>query len=201
MQRISFFAILAVLFVGCKKDSGNLPILGEMQVIDGDTIYHEIPEFSFVNQDSLIVSNETFSGKIYVADFFFTSCPTICPQVKKQMLRIHDKYIENPRISLLSHTIDPKRDDVAKLNHYSQALAVSSDKWHFVTGDQKEIYRIADDYFSIAIENPDAPGGFDHSGRLILVDEKGRVRSFCNGTEAEDVTRFMKDIDRLLNEN
>ena len=134
-------------------------------------------------------------------DFFFISCPTICPKLTAQMLRIHDEFKDINEVLLLSHSIDTKRDTVARLKNYSENLGVNSDKWHFVTGDHDAIYEIADDYFSVAIENPDAPGGFDHSGRLILVDKNRNVRSFCNGTEPESVDRFMKDIELLLAES
>lgn len=98
----------------------------------------------------------------------------------------------------LSHTIDPKRDTVEALKIYADNLDVKASRWKFVTGQKDDIYDIADDYFSIAIENPDAPGGFDHSGRLILVDPGGRIRSFCNGTDPEDVDRFIQDIETLM---
>lgn len=200
----SLLLLLAAALVSCLQpdveSSKTLPILGERQVVDGDTVYHKIPDFSFVNQDSQVVNNETFAGKIYVADFFFVSCPTICPTVTKQMLRIHDRFAGDDRLLLLAHSIDTKRDTVERLANYARNLGVTADKWHFVTGDKDEILEIADDYFSIAIEDPDAPGGFDHSGRLILVDEDRHVRSFCNGTDPESVDRFMEDIDKLLAE-
>jgi protein SCO1/2 len=201
MSRAFLIGIAAVfLLTTCQQREDHLPILGETRIIEGDTVYHTIRDFSFLNQDSQWVNNETFAGKLYVVDFFFTSCPTICPKVKRQMLRIHDKYAKNENVLLLSHTIDPKRDTVGKLKIYSEALGVLPGKWHFVTGDKMDIYGIAADYFSIAIEDPDAPGGFDHSGRLILVDGQGRIRSFCNGTDEDEVTDFMRDIDVLLNE-
>lgn len=178
----------------------KLPILGERIVENGDTTYHAIPDFSFVNQDSQLVTNQTFAGKIYVADFFFVSCPTICPVVTKQMLRVHDHFQDEDRLLLLAHSIDPKRDTVDRLANYARNLGVSSEKWHFVTGNKDDIYEIADDYFSIAIESPDAPGGFDHSGRLILVDQNRHVRSFCDGTDPQSVDQFIRDIDLLLNE-
>ena len=180
--------------------TNQLPVLGHKEYIEGDTIYETIRDFSFVNQDSAEVTNTTFANKIYVVDFFFTSCPTICPKVKKQMMRIHEEFQDESELLFLSHSIDTKRDTVARLKQYANLLDIDQSKWHFVTGEKDSIYAIAEDYFSIAHEDPDAPGGFDHSGRLILVDEKRRVRSFCNGTEAEDVDRFMKDIVTLLNE-
>ncbi len=194
------FLVFAGLFWGCQNSEEPLPILGQRDVVDGDTVYHTIPDFEFIDQDSQLVTHATFDGKIYVADFFFISCPTICPKVKQQMLRIYERFEDEPRLMLLSHTIDVKHDTVPRLKQYAENLGVSSDRWHFVTGDKRAIYDIADDYFSIAIEDPDAPGGFDHSGRLILVDDQRHVRAFCNGTEAEEVDRFMEDIALLLKE-
>ncbi len=195
---------LAILlaFTACNIPGGNdtLPILGERDVVNGDTVYHTIPDFSFINQDSQVVNNETFAGKTYVADFFFVSCPTICPKVTKQMKRLHDRFQDEEQFLLLAHTIDPVRDTVGRLKVYAEGLGVASSKWHFVTGEKDELYAIADDYFSIAIENPDAPGGFDHSGRIILVDPQRRVRSFCDGTDPASVDKFMEDIEILLKE-
>ena len=178
--------------------NGKLPILGERTYVDGDTVYHAIPDFKFQNQDGDTITNSTFAEQAYVVDFFFTSCPTICPKVKKQMLRIHEKYKTNPNLKLVSYTIDPKRDDVEHLSNYARNLGVDSKNWHFLTGDKWDLHGIAEDYFSVAIENADAPGGFDHSGRLILVDKNRHIRSFCNGTEEKSVSGFMKDIELLL---
>lgn len=192
-----------VLVSGCfSQGSKNktLPILGNREVVNGDTIYHTVPDFAFIDQDSQVVTNETFAGKAYVADFFFTHCPTICPKVTAQMLRIHDRFRENDSLLLLAHSIDPKRDTIGRLKWYAENLGVESAKWHFVTGEKDSLYAIADDYFSIAIENPELPGGFDHSGRIILIDPQRRVRSFCDGTDAASVDRFMEDIENLLQE-
>jgi protein SCO1/2 len=201
----SFFAMIFAIatIVACTEPTGpsNLPILGERDLSPkGDTIYHTIPDFAFVNQDSQLVTNATFEGKAYVADFFFIACPTICPKTSKQMLRIHDRFLSEPQLLLLAHTVAPKYDTVAALARYAKGLGVTSQKWHFVTGDKAQIYGIADDYFSIAMEDAEAPGGFDHSGRLILVDKHRHIRSFCDGTDPEDVDRFMMDIESLLNE-
>jgi len=199
-----FWSIFTALFMlaACTPEPENqaLPILGEKEVVAGDTVFHTIPDFAFYNQDSMSVTNEMLDDKIYVTDFFFTSCPTICPKMKKEMLRLYEKYQDNSDFVLLSHTIDPKRDTVGKLKEYAENLGVSSNKWHFVTGDKAEIYKIADDYFSIAMEDPEAPGGFNHSGRFILVDKKGHIRSFADGTNPEEVDRLMGDIDKLLAE-
>lgn len=198
-----FFYIIAIFvaFAACKPEKPRkLPYIGEREVVNGDSIYTKIPDFSFLNQDSIAVTNQSFEGKIRIADFFFTSCPTICPKLAKQMLRIYDKFKSDDRVTLISHTIDPKRDTPSRLKQYAQKLEVAAPKWQFVTGNKKELHEIANDYYSIALDNADAPGGFDHSGRIILVDKNRHVRAFCDGTDPISVEKFMEDIDLLLSE-
>ena len=182
------------------EEKRTLPILGERDVVNGDTIYPTVPDFAFINQDSQLVTNATFAGKIYVVDFFFIHCPTICPKVKANGVRIFEKYKNDPRVAILSHSIDVRNDTGAALKRHADKLGVGTPQWHMVTGEEDAIYGIADNYFSVATKNPEAPGGFDHSGRLILVDKNRHVRSFCDGTDAEETSRFMKDIDLLLEE-
>ncbi len=198
-MRIYFFTGLFFIF-SCKHIPEKLPIIGERDIINGDTIYHTIRPFVFINQDSQEVTQKTFEGKIYVVDFFFTHCPTICPKVTKQMLRLYDKFKNDDRILFLAHSIDARNDTIGRLKEFATNLGVSSKKWHFVTGNIDSIYSIAADYYSVAKADNESPGGFDHSGRLILVDKKRRVRSFCDGTDGTDVDRFMNDIVVLLNE-
>ncbi|HOY04599.1 MAG TPA: SCO family protein [Saprospiraceae bacterium] len=202
-----FVYFLACVFftgmVACVGDSKPkvLPILGERDISPaGDTLYRQIPDFQFVDQDSQLVNNATFANKIYVVDFFFIHCPTICPKVKANGLRIFEKFKNDDRVGMLSHSIDIKHDTVAALKRHADKLGIDSKKWHLVTGDHDAIYKIAFDYFSVAKEDPDSPGGFDHSGRMILVDKNRHVRSFCDGTDAADVDRFMQDISVLLAE-
>ena len=198
---LSVACAMLLAFASCRKNPEKLPILGRVDIsAAGDTAYHEIPDFSFINQEGEEVTNETFRDKVYVSDFFFTSCPSICPKVKKQMLRIYDKYTDNPNLIILSHSIDTKRDSVPVLKLYSDNLGITADRWHLVTGDKDKIFDIANDYFVSALEDPAAPGGYDHSGRLILVDPRRHIRAHCNGTDPEDVTVFLQDIDRLLRE-
>jgi protein SCO1/2 len=199
LTSVSFF-VLTILFSCADEPSRQLPILGNRDVVNGDTVYPTIPFFSFVDQDNNTVTNATFDGKIYVADFFFIHCPTICPKVKVQCKRVYDKYVYDPRVMLLSHSIDVKNDTVAALKRFAEKLQIRTDRWRLVTGNEDLIYGMADDYFSVAIKDPTSPGGFDHSGRLILVDKNKHVRSFCDGTDPKDVDRFMKDIDILLAE-
>ena len=206
-QQSSFkfiFAIVSMLLLsGCitKKES-PLPVFGEREVIGMDTVYHTIANFKFVDQDSTEVTNDTYKGKIYVADFFFTSCRTICPIMKTQMLRVYDSIQNDPDVLLLSHTIDPEYDTVGLLHDYANRLGVKSDKWHFVTGNKDEIYKLAQtSYFSTALEDKSEPDGFIHSGAFLLIDKDRRIRGKYDGTKEEDVNRLLADIQRLKTED
>ncbi|MEO9482215.1 MAG: SCO family protein [Ekhidna sp.] len=194
---------LITIFIACdqKSSTEQLPFLGNTIYEGNDTIYHTIQDFQLVDQDSSIVTNETFGDKIYVADFFFTSCPTICPKMKAQMLRVYEKFEGSDEVGILSHTIDPTYDTVALLKDYAERLGVSSDKWKFLTGDQDYIYELAENsYISLADEDGNAPGGFVHSGAFLLVDKDRRIRGFYDGTVPEQVDVLINDIERLLKE-
>ncbi len=203
MIRIAPLALVTSLAVtACTGDTDHvaheLPIIGEREVVDGDTVYHTVGDWSFYRQDSAVVSEAGLQGTPYVADFFFTSCPTICPRVTRNMLRLNERFASTP-LKLVSFTVDPERDDVTTLRDYAENMGVDdADKWWFLTGDKAELYAIADDYFSIAVENTDAPGGFDHSGRIIFVDEKGQVRAFADGTNEAEVDHLIDDIEGYL---
>jgi protein SCO1 len=188
--------------LGCNKPDKPLPIFGERDLTGNDTIYHTIADFKFIDQDSTEVTNDTFKSKIYVADFFFTSCRTICPMMKTQMLRVYDSIEDDPDVLLLSHTIDPEFDTVGLLNDYAKRLGVNSRKWHFVTGNKEDIYKIAQtSYFATAMEDKSEPDGFIHSGAFLLIDKEKRIRGKYDGTKEEEVNRLLGDIEKLKKED
>ena len=203
-----FMILLLATAVGCGGNAEQkLPVLGrtEYKEVDGklDTIYHTIPDFAFVDQDSMEVTQATFEGKIYVTDFFFGTCPTICPVMKQQMLRVYDRFKDNPQFAILSHTIDPEHDTVAYLKDFAEKIGVMDNQtWHFVTGNKDEIYEMGSEtgYMVPVGEDKNAPGGFIHSGAFILVDKEKRVRGFYDGTKKLDVDALMADIPKLLAE-
>jgi protein SCO1/2 len=199
---ISTIMLMLFLIVSCvDKKEAKLPIFGEREVAGADTLYHQIGEFKFVNQDSALVTNETFKGKIYVADFFFTSCRTICPIMKTQMHRVYNAVENDPEVLILSHTIDPEYDTVGLLHDFADRLGVKSNKWHFVTGDKDAIYDIAQkSYFATAMEDKSEPDGFIHSGAFLLIDKEQRIRGKYDGTKEEDVNRLLADIGKLKKE-
>ena len=209
MKKYIPLGCLFFLIGACKEVKSNfeLPILGRNKIIirevngilTKDTISHRIADFSFINQDGAKVTNSTFKNKIYVADFFFINCPSICPEMSKQMYRIYEKFLENDNVSLLSHTIDPKYDTVAALANYARLLGVNSKKWQFVTGDKEQIYDIGEtSYMVVASQDKDAPGGFIHSGAFLLIDKERQVRGVYDGTVDSQVDLLIKDINKLL---
>lgn len=201
-SKLLFVLFIAVATASCSIEEPELPYLGPPVISEsGDTTYHSIPDFAFVNQYGDTVTQANFEGKIYVSDFFFTSCPTICPVMKSQMLRVYEHFKEDNRVGILSHSIDPRHDSVAVLAEYSANLGVTDDKWNFVTGDQDTIYEIAQkSYMTTALEDSTAieEGGFVHSGAFLLIDTNRNVRGHYDGTIEEDVSQLIRDMELLL---
>ncbi len=194
----AYFMLVGLGLISCGAKETTLPIFGEREVVGTDTVYHTIAPYTFVDQDSALITNTTFKDKIYIADFFFTTCRTICPIMKTQMLRVYQATTEMPDVKILSHTIDPEYDTVALLHDFAERLGVESSRWHFVTGAKDSIYKIAQtSYFATAMEDKSEPDGFIHSGAFLLIDKKQRIRGKYDGTKEEDVNRLIIDITKL----
>ncbi len=198
---IVLFALSLMSFLqSCKEQKdGPLPYLGQQSVENGKTIYHTVPEWHYLNTDSVMVTNKDLSDYVYVSDFFFVSCPSICPKVTKEMKRIYNAYKNDPRVKLVSFTIDPRHDSPERLKKYAKKLEVDTQKWWFLNTDEN-VYDIANAYFVAAYKADDVPGGFDHSGKIILVDKQGHIRSFSEGTDPETTPKLIHDIKVLLGE-
>jgi protein SCO1/2 len=201
LKRI-FLASLLFVALSCSQDK-KLPFLGRHQtrVIGGktDTIYHQIPPFRFLNQDSIWVSEKDMEGKIYIADFFFTTCPTICPKMKTQLLRIYERYATNDQIRILSHSIDPDFDKPYILRQYASRLDVKAPRWNMLTGDKKAIYTLGEKSYMVTTqEDKNEVGGFMHSGAFILVDKQRHIRGIYDGTKEEEVNHLIEDLEILL---
>lgn len=194
---VVFLSISLFVTLGCKQNT-DLPYLGESAKDGEKTIYHVVDQWAMLNQDSVATTNDDLAGKIYVADFFFTSCPSICPRVTKEMLRIQDAIKGMEGVKLVSFTIDPKRDTPSRLKSYAQKIGADESRWTFLTGDKDKTFDIASSYFVAALEDPTSPGGFDHSGKIILVDKDGHVRSFSEGTDPDTTPKLINDIKTLL---
>ncbi len=196
--------VLALWVASCQEKK-SLPYLGpkETRNFEGkvDTIYHQIPAFRFLNQDSTWVTEKDLEGKIYVADFFFTSCPTICPKMKTQLLRIYERYLNNDAVRIVSHSIDPTFDTPSVLRSYAERLQVKAPKWNLLTGEKAAIYQLGEkSYMVTAQEDKNEAGGFVHSGAFILVDKNRHVRGIYDGTKEEEVNHLIEDLEILLKE-
>lgn len=202
-------ALLLLMIFSCTKENKKLPILGHREAVNKlvngenvtDTVYQTIPAFSFINQDSVIINNDSLENSIYIADFFFTSCPSICPIMSKHMLSIYEKYKGNQEVKFLSHSIDPNHDSIPVLKKYATKLGVSGNQWHFLWGKKEIVYQLAKDgYMSFAAQDKTVPGGITHSGYFLLIDKKGRIRGAYDGTDKTQVDLLTNDIDVLLAE-
>ena len=176
--------------------------------------FEKVPNFSFTNQDKKTITNVDYTNKVYVAEFFFTSCPTICPKMNANMVKIQNVYKDNPNFGIVSFSIDPKRDSPKILKDYAKEKGATMQNWHFLTGDIKDIMDLSNKGFKLfAGENAEAEGGFEHSGLFALIDKNGFIRSrtvtkngfenpikFYDGLELEQINWLKEDIALLLQE-
>ncbi|MFK7060272.1 SCO family protein [Flavobacterium oreochromis] len=159
---------------------------------------HLISDFSFTNQDGRIVTQKDYEGKVYVADFFFTSCKTICPLMTNNMSWLQDQIKNNPKVMLLSHSVTPDIDSVPVLKKYALEKGAISGKWNLVTGNKKDIYYIArKSYLAVKTGKPEELYDMVHTENFVLIDQKKRVRGFYDGTKKEEVEKLLKDIEFL----
>lgn len=209
--KFSFTALAVSCFLFSCSSSGEekkLPYIGESTVsektIDGqtvtDTIPYALPSFSFLNQDSVMITEKTFENKIFVANFFFTNCPSICPTMQRNLLQVYEKYKDDDRVAFLSHSIDFKYDSPAVLKSYAEKLGVTDDRWQFVMGSKKDIYGMADNYFVYTKEDETAPGGYDHQGYFMLIDKSKHIRGAYDGTLIDQIDLLLADMEVLLKE-
>ncbi|WP_299219606.1 SCO family protein [uncultured Aquimarina sp.] len=183
----------------------------------------KVPEFAFLNQDSLLITNHDYKGKVYIVDFFFTSCPTICPKMTSNMVYLQNRLKNYENFGVASFTINPKRDSPSILKKYAENYEITDPDWNLLTGDREDLYDLANAGFNIyAAENPEVPGGFEHNGYFALIDQEGYIRSrydasgnpiiYYRGTigveegkdendEEEQITILLEDIKKLLKED
>lgn len=202
-------ALIYLFFSTGKHGMMHLPIYYPQDVkttvVDGkertDTVYHTIPAFSFTDQTGATVTDKDLADKIYVADFFFTTCPSICPKMMEQMSRVNEATREREDFRIISHSVDPEHDTVAVLAEYSKQVHAEAPRWRLVTGNKKDIYDLGVDGYKLAVdEDPRAPGGFLHSELFVLVDKQKRVRGYYDGTDSAQVSKLINDIDLLTAE-
>jgi protein SCO1/2 len=206
---IFFVCLLAVIFFSIYSliNRKNLPIITPRDVnpelVDSLVQHigynHKIAPFSFTNQNGKVVTNKDYEGKIYVADFFFTTCQTICPKMTANMVWLQDKIKDNPKVKLLSHSVFPDEDTVEVLKNYAKEKGVIDSKWNLVTGNQNEIYKIArQSYLVVKTGKPEEMYDMVHTENFVLVDQKGRIRGFYNGLNIDKNVKDEKNLTQLL---
>jgi protein SCO1 len=199
----------SIILFGCSTKNNEtqkllLPIIGEKKLAGKnakDTIYHTIQDFTFVNQFNDTVSEKTIENKIFVADFFFATCQSICPKMSSQLVNVQTAFQSDSSVLILSHTVNPIHDTVDVLNGYAQSYKAIKNKWHFLTGNKKEIYDMARfSYLVNALEDDGTAEGFLHSELFILIDTKKRIRGMYDGTDSVAVAKLIADINLLKQE-
>ncbi len=204
-----FSSITIYLFYTALKPNKSLPIYNPADVnpeLVDSTVqyiskYHTIADFSFVNQNGKTITQKDYEGKVFVADFFFTTCGSICPKMTTNLAEVQKAILNNPKVMLLSHTVFPETDSVPVLKAYALKNGVIDSKWNLVTGDKKEIYTMArKSYLAVKLGKPEQLYDMVHTENFVLVDTKKRVRGFYDGTKKEDMKRLIEDINFLCTE-
>lgn len=202
-------AICVTLFYFALKPKKRLPIFNPADVnpelVDSTVQYirkdHTIANFAFVNQNGKTITQKDYEGKIYVADFFFTTCGSICPKMTTNLIEVQKAIRNNPKVMLLSHSVTPEIDSVPVLKAYAIKNGVDDAKWNLVTGDKKDIYRMArQSYLAVKLGKPSELYDMVHTENFVLVDTKRRVRGFYDGTKKADIDKLIEDIDFLCKE-
>lgn len=203
---ILFSVVTISLFYSALKPQKTLPIYNPADVnpelvdstVQYKSKYHTIADFSFVNQNGDTITQKNYEGKIYVADFFFTTCGSICPKMTTNLANVQKAVLNNPKVMLLSHTVFPEVDSIPVLKAYAIKHGVVDSKWNLVTGDKKEIYTMArKSYLAVKLGRPDQLYDMVHTENFILVDQKRRVRGFYDGTNKDEIKRLLEDINFL----
>ena len=205
------FSIITIgLFYNVLKPNKTLPIFNPADVnpelVDSTVQYiareHKIANFSLVNQNGKIITQKAYEGKIYVADFFFTTCQSICPIMTNNMVDIQKAFLNNSKVMLLSHSVTPEIDSVAVLKKYALEKGVVDSKWNLVTGDKKQIYSMArKSYLVVKLGKPNELYDMVHTENFVLVDAQKRVRGFYDGTKKEEIQRLIEDINWLCEQD
>ena len=209
MKKLLGAIVVVLLWNACKFNDSKkvLPILGNRRTVSKavngqtvvDTIYQTIPAFSYINQYGDSISNKNLDGNIYVADFFFTTCPTICPVMQRNMLNVYNAFKDSTGVKIISYTIDPQHDSVPVLKKYADKLGIAGNTWWLLQGHKNETYQIAKSYL-VSVQEKNPAGEYIHDGFFILIDKKKRVRGTYDGTDPKEVSKLIEDMKVLKTE-
>jgi protein SCO1/2 len=203
---LSIALIVPLMFSSCSNDSNpetansKLPVYGERYYDEEtkDTAYHHIPDFELINQDSVIITEKDIEGKIFVADFFFTTCTTICPKMTNNLKFVAKSIKDMKDVYIVSHTVDPLIDTIETLRAYAKSNGINTKKWWFLTGDESFIHEHGGQGYLLNVtKDSTAQGGFLHSSIFVLVDKSKKIRGFYDGTIMQEVDKLIEDLKKL----
>jgi len=199
LKNILFKVYIPLTLISCSNKQINLPFIGKHDVSNSDTIYHTIPNFNLINQDNKVITQDNLNNKIYVAGFFFTSCPGTCPIIIKQLIRLQEMTQNNDDFEIVTYSVDTKRDNPKRLRRYIKKFDIDLHNWTFLTdSNDKAIYKLGMEGYYLSMGRDDSsPGGFLHSSKLVLVDKNKNIRGLYDGTKANEVNSLYKDIQIL----
>jgi protein SCO1/2 len=199
-------AVIVTIIYNLYKPTPKLPVY-QPDMVTADLVdtsvqhirkFHKVGDFALTNQLGDTITQTKFKDKIYVADFFFTTCQSICIDMAKSMQTLQKEYLNDPEIMLLSHSVTPEIDDVKQLQKYAKEKGVKPEKWQLVTGDKKQIYKLArKHYLASKTEGDGGPYDLVHTENFVLVDKEKRIRGFYDGTNAEEIENLIEDISIL----
>jgi protein SCO1 len=192
-----------LLIASCKNKTPELllPVYGPKQATEKDTIYHTIADFKLTNQYGEEISGNTVKNKIYIANFFFATCQSICPEMSTNLKDVQKAFAEDDSVLILSHSVNPLHDTVEVLMNYAGMYGAMKNKWHLLTGNKKMIYDLAKtSYLVNALEDDGTPEGFLHSELFLLIDTRGRIRGMYDGTDKAQVQKLIADLKTLKKE-
>lgn len=198
---ILFPVIFWLVLVRGHNNFRKLPVIGPFEIsVNGDTVYHTIPHFELTNQEGKIISDKSTEGTIYVANFFFSTCKTVCPKMNEQVHRVQEAFKDIKDIHILTFTVDPDNDTVAALAEYAKKMNADNSKWWFLTGPKDSIYQLAREGFLVPASLGETANDFFHSQDLILIDKEKRMRGIYDGTVPAEVDTLIDEIKVLMKE-
>lgn len=219
MYRILFLIVFFIVGVTISyqylkpSEKKKLPVINPIDIseemVDPELLRvgygHKIGDFSFLDQNGKTITQMDVKGKVFVAEYFFTTCQTICPIMNKQMQRVHEAYRKNNQVNILSFTVNPEIDTVEQMKRYAEEHKADANQWHFLTGEKEKLYELARKSFFVlkpaeSQNLGDVGSDFIHTNNFVLVDQEMRIRGYYDGTNKKEVDRLIKDIDILLKE-
>ena len=200
-----FFAIIVIVSVclvltvsGYEQRIAKLPYYGANNAVEKSAPYYAVPDFRFINQNGQVVSQSFVKNKIWVANYFFTSCVSTCPIMMSNLLKVQAAFAKDSSVRILSFTVDPERDSAARLNKYARNHFINTTQWQLATGTKKDLYEYArKGIFLVASDGDGGPEDFIHSDYLVLIDKKNHIRGYYDGTQASEIKILIDDIKKL----